>query len=160
MSAGLTDSELSNLYCHRGHQIRPDHRRLSAASAPLSGWASHTGTIETATRMTATTLTTGRLVRPEQVVEDPYRQGGRALSERIDMEKSALETDRPGRVVLHGLLDLRPTLPLERIAMAIDEAVARALAASAYGPRYRRPDWTARPHWAMSSSLCDRSAEE
>ena len=50
----------------------------------------------------------GRLVRPEQVVEDPYRQGGRALSERIDMEKSALETDRPGRVVLHGLLDLRP----------------------------------------------------
>jgi hypothetical protein len=38
------------------------------------------------------------------------------------MEKSALETDRPGRVVLHGPLDLRPTLPLERIAMAIDEA--------------------------------------
>jgi hypothetical protein len=49
------------------------------------------------------------------------------------MEKSALETDRPGRVVLCGLLDLRPTLPLERIAMAIDEAVARALAASGYG---------------------------
>jgi hypothetical protein len=102
----------------------------------------------------------GRLVRPEQVVEDPYRQGGRALSERIDMEKSALETDRPGRVVLHGLLDLRPTLPLERIAMGIDEAVARALAASGYGPRYRRPDWTTRPLWAMSSSLCDRSAKE
>ena len=34
----------------------------------------------------------------------------------------------PGRVVLHGLLDLRPTLPLERIPMATDEAVARWLA--------------------------------
>ncbi len=44
------------------------------------------------------------------------------------MEKSGLEADRPGRVVLHGLLDLQPTLPLERIAMATDEAVARALA--------------------------------
>ena len=31
----------------------------SPRPAPLSGWASHTGTIETATRMTATTLTTG-----------------------------------------------------------------------------------------------------
>ena len=55
------------------------------------------------------------------------------------MEKSALETDRPGRVVLHGLLDLRPTLPLERIAMAIDEAVARALAASGYGASVPTP---------------------
>ena len=31
---------------------------------------------------------------------------------------------------------------------------------SGYGRLYRRPDWTTRPHWAMSSSLCDRSAEE
>ena len=43
----------------RGHQIRPDQRRLSAASAPLSRRASQTGKIETATRITATTLTTG-----------------------------------------------------------------------------------------------------
>jgi beta-glucosidase len=31
---------------------------------------------------------------------------------------------------------------------------------SGHGRLYRRPDWTTRPHWAMSSSLCDRSAEE
>ena len=44
------------------------------------------------------------------------------------MEKTSSQAERPGRVVLHGLLDLRPTLPLERIAVATDEAVARALA--------------------------------
>jgi hypothetical protein len=49
-------------------------------------------------------------------------------SEGLDIEVSAVDADRPGRVVLHGLLDLRPTLPLKRIAMATDEAVARALA--------------------------------
>jgi beta-glucosidase len=31
---------------------------------------------------------------------------------------------------------------------------------SGHGRLYRRLDWTIRPHWAMSSSLCDRSAEE
>ena len=46
------------------------------------------------------------------------------------MEETALQADRPGGVVLHGLLDLRPTLRLERIAVAPDEAVARALAAA------------------------------
>jgi hypothetical protein len=40
----------------------PDQRRLSVASAPLSRWASQTGRIETATKITATTLTTGAWV--------------------------------------------------------------------------------------------------
>ncbi len=31
---------------------------------------------------------------------------------------------------------------------------------SGHGRLYRRPDWTTRPHWAMSSSLCNRPAEE
>jgi len=44
------------------------------------------------------------------------------------MEKTALQADQPGRALLHGLLDLRPTLRAERIAVATDEAVARALA--------------------------------
>ena len=45
------------------------------------------------------------------------------------MEKTAVaEPYRPGRAVLQGLLDLRPSLRLERVAVSVDEAVARGLA--------------------------------
>jgi hypothetical protein len=134
-------------------------RGLRAAER-LGGWASHTGTIETSTRMTATTLTTGAWFGRNRLLKIHIgRVGVPSQSESTWRNQRWKRTD-PDGVVLHGLLNLRPTLPLERIAMAIDEAVARALAASGYGPRYRRPDWTTRPPWAMSSSLCDRSAEE
>jgi hypothetical protein len=48
------------------------------------------------------------------------------------MEKAAAPY-RPGRAVLQGLLDLRPSLGLERTVVSADEAVARGLAvAKAY----------------------------
>jgi len=47
----------------------------------------------------------------------------------IDMEKTApAEPYRPGRAVLQGLLDLRPSLGLERAVVSGEDAVARGLA--------------------------------
>ncbi len=51
------------------------------------------------------------------------------MLEGIDMEKTApAEPDRPGRAVLQGLLDLRPTPGLEVAAFPVEDAVARGLA--------------------------------
>ena len=45
------------------------------------------------------------------------------------MDKTAVaEPYRPGRAVLQGLLDLRPSLGLERAAVSVEDAVARGLA--------------------------------
>ena len=47
----------------------------------------------------------------------------------IDMQKTApAEPYRPGRAVLQGLLDLRPSLGLEPAAVSAEDAVARGLA--------------------------------
>ena len=47
----------------------------------------------------------------------------------IDMEKPAPPSlYRPGRAVLQGLLDLRPSVGLERAAVSVDDAVAQGLA--------------------------------
>jgi len=47
----------------------------------------------------------------------------------MDMTKAAPPSPhRPGRAVLEGLLDLRPSIGVERTAVAADDAVARGLA--------------------------------
>src|SRR5205823_674792 len=51
------------------------------------------------------------------------------LVEEMDMTKAAPPSPhRPGRAVLEGLLDLRPSVRVERTAVAADDAVARGLA--------------------------------
>jgi hypothetical protein len=48
---------------------------------------------------------------------------------KIDMDRAvAGEPYRPGRAVLQGLLDLRPSLGRERVAVSVEDAVARGLA--------------------------------
>ena len=47
----------------------------------------------------------------------------------IDMERArAPLPQRPGRAILRGLLDLRPSVRTERTAVAVEEAVSRGLA--------------------------------
>jgi hypothetical protein len=61
---------------------------------------------------------------------------------------------------IHGFVYASAAFSTVDVAGARGTQLTRIKKRSGHGRLYRRPDWATQPHWAMSSSLCDRSAEE